>query len=289
MNKKIYLTIDFENKRFDLARQLGLKKKLESREDILWESYNNINKFLEKSLNTNKITFFCTGNLVQQFPDLIKKICTDGHEIASHYYHHDLVYKEKVSDFEYNIQKSINLIENLINKKVFGFRAPFFSIRENDLDHYNVLSRYFKYDSSLNLDDNKRIVKLEKKLNNKEFKLFPVISSKIYSFLPKIKLGGSYLKLLNVQMMIKLIERSHANRITPIIYLHPYEFINENKMNLSWNELQELGILNQLYWYFNQKKWHNKGNKFVSEKLAHIFKDSIDGSTILDLYKTSFH
>ena len=288
MNQKLHLTIDFENKRFDLARQIGIKKEVESREDVLWEAYNNINEFLKESLNKSKITFFCTGNLVHKFPNLIKKMSSDGHEIASHYYHHDLVYKETVNDFEYNIQKSIDLIECLINKKVCGFRAPFFSIRADDYYHYKILSKYFKYDSSLNFDDSKKVIELEKKLSVEQFKLFPVISSKIHFFLPKIKLGGSYLKLLKAEFMIKLINKSNVNNITPIIYLHPYEFINDQQLDLNWKELQELGIFKQIYWYLNQKKWHNNKNKFIIQKLQNIFKHNENGSTMLNLYETSF-
>lgn len=289
MINNLFLTIDFENKRYDLARQLGIKKKIETKEHILWEAYNNINQFLEKSLVNGKITFFCTGNLTKSCPDLIKKISSDGHEIASHYYNHDLIYRESLKDFEYNIQKSIDVIQSATNREVFGFRAPFFSINNENLGHYKILSKYFKYDSSLNLDNYKDVLRFTSKLNNEKFKLFPVISSKVSFFLPKIKLGGTYLKLLKVDFMLKLIKKSQANNIVPVIYLHPYEFINDKQLDLNWEELRELGAIKQIYWYLNQKKWHNNKNKTVVEKLDNIFQFNINGNTMKELYDANFH
>ena len=48
------------------------------------KQYSSKNK-----LNNSKFTFFCTGILAQKYPDIIKQISNDGHEIACHYYHHD--------------------------------------------------------------------------------------------------------------------------------------------------------------------------------------------------------
>ena len=124
MINKVFLSIDFEDKSYDLKRKLNINKKIDSREKSLWNSYEKINNFLSKSLNAKKITFFCTGVLAANFPDLIKQISNDGHEIASHYFYHDKVETERIDIFEKNLLRSIELLESLTNKKVIGFRAP---------------------------------------------------------------------------------------------------------------------------------------------------------------------
>ena len=89
--------------------------------------------------------------------------------------------------------------------------------------------------------------------------------------------------------MLKLIKKSQANNIVPVIYLHPYEFINDKQLDLNWEELRELGAIKQIYWYLNQKKCHNNKNKTVVEKLDNIFQFNINGNTMKELYDANFH
>ena len=94
-------------------------------------------------------TFFTLGYIADQYPELIEKIVSLGHEIASHgYSHHDL---RKISDevLEDELKKSVASLEKISNEKVQGFRAPFFSISKHNLDKFNIIKKYFKYDSSI--------------------------------------------------------------------------------------------------------------------------------------------
>ena len=99
LNKKIFLTIDFEDLYFDYKRSLKIKENKEFKEKALWESYQFISTRLELIKKNLKITFFCTGILAKQFPDLIKRISRDGHEIACHYFYHDYANKDKINNF----------------------------------------------------------------------------------------------------------------------------------------------------------------------------------------------
>jgi len=103
LNKKIFLTIDFEDLYFDYKRSLKIKENKEFKEKALWESYQFISTRLELIKKNLKITFFCTGILANKFPDLIKRISRDGHEIACHYFYHDYANKDKINNFEENI------------------------------------------------------------------------------------------------------------------------------------------------------------------------------------------
>jgi polysaccharide deacetylase family protein (PEP-CTERM system associated) len=126
--------------------------------DLPFESWSKYESRVLK--NTNKIldlfekyqikaTFFTLGYIAEKFPDLIKKIDDKGHEIASHSYSHLDIRKTTEKDFENDIVKSIKILEEIIGKKVLGFRAPYFSIDKKSFWAMKILSKYFKYDSSI--------------------------------------------------------------------------------------------------------------------------------------------
>ena len=120
-----------------------------------WSKYEsrvlkNTNKILELFEKYEiKATFFTLGYIAEKFPDLIKEIDNKGHEIASHSYAHLDIRKTTKEEFENDLKKSIEILEKIIGKKVFGFRAPYFSIDKKSFWAMEILSKYFKYDSSI--------------------------------------------------------------------------------------------------------------------------------------------
>jgi len=126
--------------------------------DLPFESWSQYESRVLKS--TNKIldlfdkyqikaTFFTLGYIAEKFPDLIKKIDNEGHEIASHSYSHLDIRKATEKEFENDIKKSTEILEKITGKKVLGFRAPYFSIDKKSFWAMKILSKYFKYDSSI--------------------------------------------------------------------------------------------------------------------------------------------
>ena len=70
-----------------------------------------------------KATFFITGRFAEKFPDLVKTIAADGHEIGSHGYshpHHDQISTE---DNLKDILKGESILQSLTGKKPLLF-AP---------------------------------------------------------------------------------------------------------------------------------------------------------------------
>ena len=120
-----------------------------------WSNYEsrvikNTNKILELFERYNiKATFFTLGYIAEKFPNLIKEIDSRGHEIASHSYAHLDIRKTTKEEFENDLKKSIEILEKIIGKKILGFRAPYFSIDEKSFWAMEILSKYFKYDSSV--------------------------------------------------------------------------------------------------------------------------------------------
>lgn len=120
-----------------------------------WSQYEsrvlkNTNKILDLFEKYEiKATFFTLGYIAERFPDLIKEINEKGHEIASHSYAHLDIRKTTENEFENDIKKSIEVLEKIIGNKIFGFRAPYFSIDKKSFWAMKILSKYFKYDSSI--------------------------------------------------------------------------------------------------------------------------------------------
>jgi polysaccharide deacetylase family protein (PEP-CTERM system associated) len=95
-------------------------------------------------------TFFVLGWIAERHPGLVKRICAAGHEIASHGYSHQLIYRQSRREFEAETERSKRLLEDLIGSAVIGYRAASFSITSQSLWALDVLIDLgFQYDSSI--------------------------------------------------------------------------------------------------------------------------------------------
>lgn len=82
--------------------------------------------------NDTTATFFCLGKIASDFPQVVKKIAAQGHEIGSHSNAHKWVNKMTPEEFREDTRTAISSLEDLIGKKVKSFRAPAFSIGESN-------------------------------------------------------------------------------------------------------------------------------------------------------------
>ncbi len=97
-----------------------------------------------------RATFFVLGYCARRFPGMVRDIVKDGHELASHGYSHRLVYTQTPRAFYRDVYRTKRLLEDISGEAVWGYRAPSFSIRENNLWAYDVLVEAgYRYDSSL--------------------------------------------------------------------------------------------------------------------------------------------
>ena len=97
-----------------------------------------------------KGTFFCLGWLAEKHPDIIKEINRRGHQIGCHSYQHELATRFTPEQFVEDTMKAKNLIESVIGKKIDCFRAPGFSItEENSWAVDKLVEMGFKYDCTV--------------------------------------------------------------------------------------------------------------------------------------------
>ncbi len=111
----------------------------------------NINKIL-MLLNERKTkaTFFTLGWIAQRYPQLINDIVNEGHELASHGYGHERASDLSPANFFIDIDSSKKILEDISGVSIQGYRAPSFSIGENNLWAFECLARAgYKYSSSI--------------------------------------------------------------------------------------------------------------------------------------------
>jgi len=96
-----------------------------------------------------KSTFFVLGWVAERYPDLIKEIHSQGHEVASHGYAHKRVTLLSRDEFLQDVKRSKNHLEDLLGEQIIGYRAPSFSIGYSNEWAFEVLAELgFKYSSS---------------------------------------------------------------------------------------------------------------------------------------------
>lgn len=102
------------------------------------------------SKNDARGTFFVLSWVAERSPDLIREIVNEGHEIASHGSDHKRITSISPSDFRESVRSSKKILEAITGLRVFGYRAPNFSIvrgMEWALDI--LIEEGYRYDSSL--------------------------------------------------------------------------------------------------------------------------------------------
>jgi hypothetical protein len=268
---RAFLSIDFEDSSYDFKRALNLPYDSGLRIDSLWDAYESIERFCHSDLGGARLTFFCTGNVASMCPEIISRISFDGHEIGCHYYNHDLAYKDSPKIFEENLKRAIDALEVASNQRIRGFRAPKFSLRRQDFEHYKILERLFDYDSSLNFSSIPELEEFRVRSGIFDLAIFPVSSQKIIESLFPVKTGGTYLKLLPSWVTLRAMNKCKQSGFLPMVYLHPYEFVSDCSFYVPLCEMGGLSTYSKLYWLIRQSQWHWVGNKSVKQKLKRIF------------------
>lgn len=119
------------------------------------ERYAEYDAFLDKILNVLdqcacKATFFCTGLMAEGFPKVVKLIQSRGHEIGCHSYRHTWMNKMTQVEAREDTHAAVSALEQCIGKKVLSYRAPAFSICENNKWMFEILaSEGIENDSSV--------------------------------------------------------------------------------------------------------------------------------------------
>ena len=111
----------------------------------------NINGILEMlATHDTKATFFTLGWIAERYPQLVRQIVKEGHELASHGYGHERASDQTEAAFFADIHLAKIVLEDLADSEVNGYRAPSFSIGTGNLWAFDCLVRAgYHYSSSI--------------------------------------------------------------------------------------------------------------------------------------------
>jgi polysaccharide deacetylase family protein (PEP-CTERM system associated) len=189
----------------------------------------NVGRILELlAASEVKATFFTLGWIAERYPQLVKQIVAQGHELASHGYGHERASDLDRRAFSHDVSRAKAILEDLSGQAVRGYRAPSFSIGTGNLWAFDVLAECgYRYSSSIypirhdhyGMPDSPRFAyRLESGLLE-----VPVTTLRIGGRnLPSS--GGGYFRLLPYALsrwMIGKVNRDDGE--SAIFYFHPWE------------------------------------------------------------------
>lgn len=208
---------------------------------------SNTNRILDLMAKYNtKGTFFTLGQVAEHFPDLIKRIANEGHELGVHGYDHWQFFKLSPEQAFEEISSAKKIIEDISGAPVYGHRAPAFSIMPETQWGLEMIEKAgFVYDTSIMpckmnrygwpefpkattkvvLPDGKSLIEVPLSVDKLFFKEVPVC-------------GGGYLRLFPFAFSKNSFEKVSQKRPV-IVYIHPYEVDPNRYPDFYFEELQQ--------------------------------------------------
>jgi polysaccharide deacetylase family protein (PEP-CTERM system associated) len=202
-----------------------------------WQSFESriegyCHEFLEiLDRHTTKATFFVLGYIAEKYPQLIRSIHDAGHEIGSHGYGHNQIFKMTPEEFTSEVVRTSDAIMNITGKKPIGFRAPIFSITSESLWALDVLvSNGYKYDSSIFPVFNYRygVVKADRFRHTivtekgNEIDEIPVATGRLMGINLPVG-GGAYFRIWPYAVTRWGIRQMNRAGHPAVFYIHPWE------------------------------------------------------------------
>jgi len=179
-----------------------------------------------------RATFFVLGWIADRERGLVRELAQAGHEIACHSHLHRPLHTLKPSEFREDLRRSKDSIEGAAQTRIFGFRAPTFSIIDKSLWALDILlEEGFSYDSSIfpihhdlyGMPGAPRWAHCRHVASGRRIWEIPPSTVRI----AKMNIpfgGGGYLRLLPMAFTRWAIRRTHAYEKQPVIvYFHPWE------------------------------------------------------------------
>jgi polysaccharide deacetylase family protein (PEP-CTERM system associated) len=212
-------------------------------------------------------TFFLLGMTVANYPELAREIVTRGHEAASHGFAHARVYEQSRGEFETDLRRSLEVIEQATARRPVAYRAPAFSITRRTRWAYEVLAELgFRCDSSQY--DSPRIADRIGAIPDAPYRLRLGAAAEIWEFpvatwgaLPIG--GGSYWRVLPAPLIRRGLDDFR------VLYFHPYEFAPAPLRA----DLPTSPTPRQRAIATGRSAWRNAGRGLVAKRLRQVARE----------------
>lgn len=212
-----------------------------------------------------RATFFVLGYVADAHPSLLARIHDDGHEIASHGYHHEFVYRLTPQQFRSDLVRTTDAIVAATGQQPTGYRAPFFSITHRSWWAFTELAELgFRYDSSIfpvhnhryGIPDSPRHPYTVSAHNGHTLAELPISTLRLGINWPVG--GGVYFRILPLFIIRRAVRLLNRRGYPALLYFHPWEmdpgqpvmsgihplfkarrYLNLNKAEARWRALLE--------------------------------------------------
>lgn len=176
------------------------------------------------------VTCFFLGWVAGRFPHLVREAASRGHEIASHGYSHQLVYRMTPQEFLKDAADSKKILDDLVGKPVLGYRSSGFSVTKDTPWFFEMLAEAgYRYDSSVfpaprghgGLRTDRlapyRVSETDHALIEFPISVENVLGKRLCFF------GGGYLRLFPYAVIRRMARKVMAQGRPVIFYVHPRE------------------------------------------------------------------
>jgi polysaccharide deacetylase family protein (PEP-CTERM system associated) len=177
-----------------------------------------------------KATFFTLGWIAERYPQVVRRIVENGHELASHGYGHQRASDLTPEQFRDDITRAKTILEDLGGLAVRGYRAPSFSINRANWWAVEALEKAgYVYSSSIypvkhdhyGMPDAPRFPHRPNGAGG-ILELPPTTVPLFGRNLPAA--GGGWFRLLPYRVSRWMLERVNAQDRAPcMFYFHPWE------------------------------------------------------------------
>lgn len=238
-----------------------------------WESFEcNVEKNTDLILQllddkSIKGTFFVLGWIAERYPDVVKSIAEQGHEVASHGMTHNLVYKQSKEVFRQETYDSKSLLQDLSQQEVMGYRAATYSITNKSLWALDILHELgFRYDSSIfpmrhdkyGIADAHPYPHILKTPKNNELVEFPISTVKIRLLTLPVA-GGGYFRIFPYIYTRWGLGRINSTNKPFVFYLHPWEVDPEQP------RIEGISALSRFRHYTNLNRCYYRLEKLLDD------------------------
>jgi polysaccharide deacetylase family protein (PEP-CTERM system associated) len=212
-----------------------------------------------------KATFFVLGWTARKFPQLVRKIDEKGHEIGCHSYYHRLVYTLSPEEFKRDSREAKEVLEQIIGKKIRGYRAPSYSIVRGSKWAFDILEELgFRFDSSVfpiyhdryGMPDAPRF---RYEIPGRRLVEYPLSTVLFWDRRIPIA-GGGYFRLFPYRLVRRALEIINRREKEPFIfYLHPWETDPDQP------RIREASLLSKFRHYINLDKTAGRFEQLLND------------------------
>jgi polysaccharide deacetylase family protein (PEP-CTERM system associated) len=254
---------------FDIEEWFHILDNKSTKTESEWRNYEpriheNMDRILQLLQEKKQhATFFCLGWIAEKYPEVIKKIDAEGHEIGTHSHLHQLVYEQSPERFRQDLKRSIETLQSITGKKIRAYRSPGFSLKEDCFWALNILVEEgietdcsifptarahggvanFSYSKPFTIKTDGGLIK-ELPMN-------------YYSFVGRkfIFSGGGYFRLLPYTMLKKMFKDVDY----VMTYFHPRDF------DFNQPVIKELSVVRKFKSYYGLSRSFAKFNSLIND------------------------